>query len=394
MKFSRAVLAVLALLMLFGAGAMVVSADPPTPEAAKPQVQPADPNQNGDQSEYQPVTPNDTPPAPTATLSITVKSSSGGAQSTFNIGELQQICYTVPSAGYIRIISTTPNYPPRLVIQGWDNGTGGCFLATVGAPAGQRTLTIQTLDYWGNVTGTANTTFTVNPPAPQANVVVRGTVTAVAANQFTVHVTTLVAGWPIPGGSYTIVTGGTPGTCTTINNGPIQQGSYVEIKGNYSSGGIIVCGVPGSYVTVFPNVTNTSQVYVNRGCGSAYGVGAPIYIYMQITQPGQYSLTNQGPNTGNNELVMWQGYLTPGLWVIVGQVGLPTGNRTLRLRTGLGTGGTVLSTCGYSSQTGIAATPQGKAPADADEAPSATSGKSEANKRPNAKPLEAKGQTW
>ncbi|MFN8481744.1 MAG: hypothetical protein U0768_01640 [Anaerolineae bacterium] len=392
MKLSRAVLAVLATLMLFVGGAMAVSADPPTPTAPKPQVQPAAPNENSDQSTYQEVTPNGA--APSATLSITVKAANGTAQSTFNIGELQQICYTVPTPGYIRIISSTPGYYPRVVIQGWDNGAGGCFLATVGAPAGQRTLTIQTLDNWGNVTGTASTTFTVNPPAPQANVIVRGTVTNVEANQFTVNVTQLVAGWPIPGGSYTIVIGGTPGTCTQINGGPILTGSYVEIKGSYVNNGILVCGVQGSYVTVFPSVANTSQVYVNRGCGAAYGVGAPIYIYMRITQPGQYSLTNQGPNTGNNELVMWQGYLTPGLWVIVGQVGMPTGDRTLRLRTGLGTGGGVLSTCGYSAQTGVAATPSGKAQDDAQAEPAARPGKDGASKRPEAKPLESQAKNW
>ncbi|MFN8499891.1 MAG: hypothetical protein U0641_18710 [Anaerolineae bacterium] len=391
MKLSRAVLAVLATLLLFVAGAMVVSADPPTPTAPKPQVQPAAPDQNSDQSTYQDVTPNAT--APAVALSITVKAANGSAQSTFTVGELQQVCYTVPVPGYIRIISSTPNYNPRVVVQGWDNGAGGCFLATVGAPAGERTLTIQTLDNWGNVTGSANTMFTVNPPAPQANVVVRGTVTAVGANQFTVNVTQLVAGWPIPGGSYTIVTGGVAGTCTQINGGPIVPGSYVEIRGNYSNNNITVCGISGSYVTVFPSVTNTSQVYVNRGCGSAYGIGAPIYIYMRVTTPGQYTLTNQGPNTSNNELVMWQGYLTPGLWVIAGQVGMPTGDRTLRLRAGLGTSGTVLSTCGYSAQTGIAATPSGKAPADAEEAP-ASRDKDGAAKRPQAQPLDAQQKNW
>ncbi len=394
MKLSRVVLAALATLMLFVAGALVVSADPPKPETPKPQVQPA-PNENSDQSTYQEVQPN---AAPAATLGISVKSANGQDHpQAWNIGETQQVCYTLPNnvPTYIRIISSTPGYYDRLVVQGWDNGLGGCFLATVGAPAGQRTLTIQTFDYWGNVSGTATTTFTVNPPPAQSNVVVRGQIQTVEANRITVTLTQLVAGSWIPGGTYTIITGGTPGPCTQIT-GILAVGSYVEVRGRWvSPGNIEVCGVQGSYITVLqPGPQSGSQVFVNRGCSATYGVGAPIYIYMQITQPGNYALTNQGPNTGGNEVVMWQGYLTPGLWVVVGQVGQPTGGRTLRLRSGLGTGGTVLSTCGYNSATGVAAGPQGKAQSDSADAPNAHADKSKDAKRSDAKPIDVKDKTW
>ncbi len=396
MKLSRVILAALATLMLFVAGAMVVSADPPTPEATKtkPQVQPAAPNEKTDQSTYQDIQPNDAPTA-TGPLAIRVQSANGTAQSTFTVGETQRICYDVPGPGNIQIITSAPGYYDRTIVYGWDNGTGGCFYASVGYPTGQHTLTIYR---WDPVTGAmtqASTTFTVNAPAPQSNVIVRGQVQTVEANRITVTLTQLVAGVWVPAGTYTVITGGTPGTCTQIN-GILAVGSYVEIRGRYTGPyNIEVCGVQGSYITVLqPNTQGSGQVFVNRGCGAAYGVGAPIYIYMQITQPGNYTLTNQGPNTGGSEVVMWQGYLTPGLWVIAGQVGMPTGARTLRLRSGLGLGGTVLDTCGYTSQTGIAAAPQGKSQADGVDAPNAQSEKAKDAKRPDAKPIDAKDKGW
>jgi hypothetical protein len=81
-----------------------------------------------------------------------------GEGATYYTCERVKICYSVPCPVYIRIWLITPA-GQGVILQGNDDGTGGCFLGGyVGLPEGVRTLKIQMIEN-GIVTGQAQTWY-------------------------------------------------------------------------------------------------------------------------------------------------------------------------------------------------------------------------------------------
>jgi hypothetical protein len=63
-------------------------------------------------------------------------------KSTYTVGEQIKFCYTVPSAGHIRIIDETPDGQFKTILEGWDDGYGDCKWATITPPTGYECLRI------------------------------------------------------------------------------------------------------------------------------------------------------------------------------------------------------------------------------------------------------------
>jgi hypothetical protein len=61
----------------------------------------------------------------------------------YTIGDTISYCYTVPGPGPITILNTLPDRSPRVVLQGVDDGTGGCRTETATGPAGTQCLQLQ-----------------------------------------------------------------------------------------------------------------------------------------------------------------------------------------------------------------------------------------------------------
>lgn len=91
---------------------------------------------------------------PGGNLSITVDRGEGA---TYRIGDAITMCYTVPYSVYVRILRITSE-GTTVILQGNDDGTGGCIPGRVGSPAGRHTLRIEMVEN-GQVTRTAETWF-------------------------------------------------------------------------------------------------------------------------------------------------------------------------------------------------------------------------------------------
>jgi hypothetical protein len=119
-------------------------AEPPPPPSQPQTQQPPQP---------QPEPPSQVPPAQ---ASITTD------KGRYRVGERIQICYTVPDAGSIRITRILDNGDRRVLLQGNDDGTGGCFQGTVTRPTGEKRLRIEVFS--GNrAVASDETEFTVAP---------------------------------------------------------------------------------------------------------------------------------------------------------------------------------------------------------------------------------------
>ena len=93
------------------------------------------------------------PQPPPASASITTD------QGQYFVGETARICYTVPGAGQVTITDTLADGRSHVLLSGHDDGTGGCFLATVTLPRGIECLR---LDFWTTGgTGSRQTCFRV-----------------------------------------------------------------------------------------------------------------------------------------------------------------------------------------------------------------------------------------
>jgi hypothetical protein len=58
----------------------------------------------------------------------------------YHVGEGIRICYTVPGPGPITIVRGLANGDTRVILQGYDDGSGGCVQGIVTAPAGLKRL--------------------------------------------------------------------------------------------------------------------------------------------------------------------------------------------------------------------------------------------------------------
>ena len=87
-----------------------------------------------------------------------------GEGAIYRVCEPIQVCYSVPYPVYIRIWDITPA-GSKIILQGYDDGTGGCFSAIIEKPTGIETLRIETIEY-GQVTCTAQTWFDVCDAGP------------------------------------------------------------------------------------------------------------------------------------------------------------------------------------------------------------------------------------
>jgi hypothetical protein len=117
-----------------------------------------------------PVEPVPEPCTESATFTVTGTQASAAITTdkpTYTIGDPIQVCYTVSQRGHVRITSTLPDGQVRVLREGSENGTGGCFPATAGPPPGARTVRLELygLDDEGML-ATAATTFTVTGPTP------------------------------------------------------------------------------------------------------------------------------------------------------------------------------------------------------------------------------------
>lgn len=104
-------------------------------------------------------------PCSTTTFVAGSPSSGCGSVSTdksqYTSGETLNICYTVPGAYHVRITITKPDGTSAVVLDGDDDGSGGCFSpGIVGAPPGTRQVLMQ-VSYGGFVFATASTSYTV-----------------------------------------------------------------------------------------------------------------------------------------------------------------------------------------------------------------------------------------
>ncbi len=86
----------------------------------------------------------------------------------------------------------------------------------------------------------------------------------------------------------------------------------------------------------------TIQIWIDRGCGATYPLGAPIRVYMRVSQSAVYTLRSETAN-GTNTLGSYGMQAGLTYW-LSGQVGLPQGLHTLRL-SGAGS----QSSCGFQA---------------------------------------------
>jgi hypothetical protein len=64
-------------------------------------------------------------------------------QSSYSIGSPYDVCYRVPAPGPVRIVSQIGTFTPINVLNGYDDGTGGCIPGVIPAGTGTRCWTIQ-----------------------------------------------------------------------------------------------------------------------------------------------------------------------------------------------------------------------------------------------------------
>ena len=103
--------------------------------------------------------PRSAPPSTNAAVTVT-----GGPGSVHAIGEPIQICYTVPGSGRVSITDILPDGRTQVLLSGYDDGTGGCFWATITPPAGTECLR---LDYATSAgSGSTQTCFQVVATTP------------------------------------------------------------------------------------------------------------------------------------------------------------------------------------------------------------------------------------
>lgn len=77
---------------------------------------------------------------------------------TYSIGEAIDVCYRVPSPGYIRIIDQIAENTPTTYFSGYDDGTGGCIPGTITPPGGNECMSI-VFTYANGQTANARTCF-------------------------------------------------------------------------------------------------------------------------------------------------------------------------------------------------------------------------------------------
>ena len=83
---------------------------------------------------------------------------------TYNIGDAIQVCYRIPTAGFITITDLPSSQQTQVFYQGPSAGTGGCLPGTITPPAGNECL-ILTYPLAGG-SGRTQTCFWVNGPTP------------------------------------------------------------------------------------------------------------------------------------------------------------------------------------------------------------------------------------
>ena len=110
-----------------------------------------------------PSTPEPGPEADLATYGLWI-SVDRGEGATYRVCDYITICYDVPYPVYIRIWDITPA-GSQVILEGYDDGTGGCFWGIVEKPTGIETLRIEMIEY-GQVTCTAQTWFYVCDAGP------------------------------------------------------------------------------------------------------------------------------------------------------------------------------------------------------------------------------------
>jgi hypothetical protein len=86
-------------------------------------------------------------------------------QSQYQVGNIAKICYTVLGAGPVTILDTQADGTTQSIVDGNDNGSGGCFEALVTPPAGNECLQIN--DTSNGNTGSAQTCFQVQGSSTQ-----------------------------------------------------------------------------------------------------------------------------------------------------------------------------------------------------------------------------------
>ena len=93
------------------------------------------------------------PPLPPRPATITTN------KSTYQIGEIMQVCYRVPGPGLVSIVDITPDGHSQIFFTATDDGTGGCIQGTVTPPSGTECLRLDFTSAAG--AATARTCFQV-----------------------------------------------------------------------------------------------------------------------------------------------------------------------------------------------------------------------------------------
>jgi hypothetical protein len=85
-------------------------------------------------------------------------------KAVYNLGDAIQVCYRIPSAGFITILDLPSSQQTQVFYQGPSAGTGGCLPGTITPPAGHECLILSYPLAGG--TGRTQTCFYVNGPVP------------------------------------------------------------------------------------------------------------------------------------------------------------------------------------------------------------------------------------
>lgn len=273
-----------------------------------------------------PLSPQDpnAPDTTTTALNIWVNRGEGGH---YRVGETIQVCYSVPRAGNMRIIKIT-SQGTSTVLQGRDDGRGGCFNGTAGAPIGIHTLRIEMLDGGG---GSAQTYYYVDSAGGTGNISIR--VDRGQGSSYRIGEAIQVC-YTVPrAGNMRILTITSNGTSTFLQGrddgrGGCVNGTVGAPTGQHTLRIEMLEGGSETAQTYF-NVTGTPiSIRVDRGQGATYRIGEAIQVCYTVPRAGNMRIiktTSAGTSTVREGRDDGTGGCFPGV------IGTPTGWHTLRI---------------------------------------------------------------
>ena len=251
-----------------------------------------------------------------------------GDGSHYRIGEAIRMCYSVPRAGNMRILKYTSS-GTSVVLQGRDDGNGGCISSTVGSPTGQHTLRIEMLDGGGE---SAQTYYYVDGSSGGGMISIsvdRGTGATYRIGD------AIRICYTVPrAGNMRILKITSAGTEVWIQarddgRGGCTDGTVGAPSGRHTYRIEMLDGGGESATTYFDVAGPPLSIRVNRGEGSTYRVGESLEACYTVPRAGNMRITK---TTRDGTTTIREGRDDGTGGCIPGTAGTPTGWHTLRIQ--------------------------------------------------------------